>query len=117
MQHLIHFANLVNEEDAAVRLCHKTGLWLRHTAVCQTFLCALIDGVMHRTEQGVRHIARIPAQCRPIRLDKGSIRTKGRDGAFFCRLQHKARRRRLANARRAVEQKVLWIGRGEFCHE
>ena len=117
LQHLIHLADLVDKEDAAMCVRHQPRLRLGHAAVREALLCALIDRVVHRAEQRIRHVARIPAQGRPIRLYKGCILRERRHGAFFCRLEHKARRRGLAYARRPVEEEVLWIGRGQLCHE
>ena len=68
LQHLVHLANLVDEEDTAVRLRYESRLWLGDAAVRKVLLRPLINGVMHRAEQGIRHIARIPAQRRPVRL-------------------------------------------------
>ena len=73
LQHLIHLADLVDEEDAAVCIRHESRLWLGDAAVRKALLCALIDGVMHRAEQRVRHVARIPAERRAVRLHEGGV--------------------------------------------
>ena len=117
LQHLVHLADLVDEENAAVRVRHKPGLWFGYAAVREALLRSLIDGVMHRAKQRVRHVARIPTQCRPVRLHERCGCRERRNGAFLCRLQHKARRRRLAHAWRTVEEEVLRVGRGQFRHE
>ena len=96
---------------------HKSRFRLRNTAVCKTFLRPLIDGVMHRAEERIRHVARIPPKRRPICLDKRGICAKRRNGTLFCRLEDKPCRRRLADTRRSIEKEMLRIGRGEFCHK
>ena len=104
MEHLIHLTDLVDEEDAAVCIGHQPWFWLGNAAVGKVLLRALIDGVMHRAEQRVRHVARIPTQRCSVRLDKGCSLCKGRYRTFLRRLENEACRCRLADAGRTVEQ-------------
>ena len=117
MQHFIHLTDLVDEQDAAMRVCYKPRLRLGHAAVCKTLLCPLIDGVVHRAKQRVRHVARVPAQRRSVRLHERRILRERRCRTLLRCLKHEACRRRLAHARRPIEKEVLRIGRGELCHK
>ena len=47
LQHLVHLTDLVDEEDAAVRVRHEAGLRLGNAVVGERLLRALIDGVVH----------------------------------------------------------------------
>ena len=104
LEHLIHLTDLVNEEDASVRIGHQPRFWLGNAAVGKVLLRALIDGVMHRAEQRVRHVARIPTQRCSVRLDKGCSLCKRRYRTFLRRLENEACRCRLADAGRPIEQ-------------
>ena len=104
LEHLIHLTDLVDEENAAVCIGHQPWLWLGNAAVGKVLLRALIDGVMHRTEQGVRHVARIPTQRCSVRLDKGCSLCKRRYRALLCRLENEACRCRLADTGWPIEQ-------------
>ena len=48
LQHFVHLADLVDEEDAAVRFRDHAGLRLGDAAVGEIAACALIDWVVHR---------------------------------------------------------------------
>ena len=48
LQHLVHLADLVDEENAAVRLRHKTRLRLGYAAVRKVAPRPLVDGIVHR---------------------------------------------------------------------
>ena len=48
LQHFVHLADLVDEEDAAVRFGDHAGLWLGDAAVGEIAARALIDRVVHR---------------------------------------------------------------------
>ena len=104
LEHLIHLTDLVDEEDAAVCIGHQPWFWLGNAAVGKVLLRALIDGVMHRAEQRVRHVARIPTQRCSVRLDKGCSLCKRRHRTFLRRLENEACRCRLADAGWSVEQ-------------
>ena len=117
LQHFVHLADLVDEEDAAVRLRHHAGLRLGDAAVGKVAPRPLVDGIVHRAQERVRHVARIPAQRRAVRLDEGRRLRKRRMRLLLDGFQDDARRRRLADARRAVEQEVLRVRRGELRRE
>lgn len=51
LEHLIHLADLIDEQDTAVGLGDKAGLRLGDTAVCQILLRALINGIMDGSHQ------------------------------------------------------------------
>ena len=69
---------------------------------------------MDRTDEGVGHIPRIPAQRRAVCFDKGRIGTKGREGQLLGFVQDDAGSRRLADSRRSVKEQVLRINRCQF---
>ena len=104
LEHLIHLTDLVDEEDASVCIGHQPWFWLGNAAVGKVLLRALIDGVMDRAEQGVRHVARIPTQRCSVRLDKGCSLCKRRYRTFLRRLEDEACRCRLADTGRPIEQ-------------
>ena len=90
-------------------LRHQSRLGLGNPRVGQIAARALINGVVDRADERIRHIPRIPAQRRPVRFDKGRVRSEGRKGKAFRLLQDDAGRRRLAYAGRSVQQKMLRV--------
>ena len=86
-------------------------LRFRDPRIGQVAAGALINRVVDRTDERVGHIPRIPAQRRPVRFDKGRIRAKRCKGQLLGFVEDDAGSRRLADARRSVEEQVLRIDR------
>ena len=70
----------------------------------------LIDRIVDAAKQRIDRLARIPTQRRSARLHEWRVFGKGRVGPRLRHLQHQARDRRLSDARRSVENRVLRIG-------
>ena len=100
-----------------MRICDKPRFGLRNTTVGQILLCPLINRVMHRPQQWIRHVTRVPAQGRAIRLDKRSSLSKGRGCLLLGCLQHQSCGCRLADPRRPIEQQMLRIRAAELGHQ
>ena len=100
-----------------MRVGHETGLRFRHAVVGERLLRALINRVMHGAEERIRDVARIPAQRRAVRLDERRFFAERRKRFLFRGFEYEARGRRLADARRAIEQQVLRIRARELRHE
>ncbi|MPM72883.1 hypothetical protein SDC9_119859 [bioreactor metagenome] len=65
----MHLTDFVKEEYAAVRL--RDGAWLRLRNTCRTHRArALIDRVVHRTEQGVGDCALVKAYACGVHFNK-----------------------------------------------
>ena len=90
----------------------EAGLRLGDAFVGELLPRALIQRVMYGADQGVRHVAAVPAQCRAVALDEGGVFLKDGVGLLLRLFEYKARCGGLADAGRAVQQKVLRIGRG-----
>ncbi len=110
----IHLADLVDEQHAAVRARHQPQLRLRDAALGEIASGALIDRIVHAAEQRVRGLAMVPAQRRPGRFDERGIGGERRVRTRFRELQREPRDRRLADARRSVQDHVLRMRRGQL---
>ena len=99
----VEFADLIDEEDAAMSVRDKAGLRLRDSFIGELLPRALIQWVVHGADQGVRHVAAVPAQCRAVALDEGGVFLKYGVGLLLRLFEYKARCGGLADAGRAVE--------------
>ena len=113
----IHFADLINKQNAATGFGNKSRFRFGDTGFRQIPFGALIDGVVNRAQQRIGGFPRIPAQGGSVHLHKGSIRSEGRRRDLFGLFQHKAGRRGFAHAGRAVDDHMLRIRRGQFAQK
>ena len=110
----IHFADLVDEQHAAVRARHEPQLRLGNRALGEVAPRALVDRVVHAAQQRVRRLAAVPAQRRPGRLDERRVGGERRVRPRLRELEREPRDRRLPDAGRPVEDHVLRVRRRQL---
>ena len=110
----VQFADLVQEQDAAVGLGDRSGLGLRDAGHAQRPR-PLIDRVMHRTDQRVGDAPLVKAGGSGVQLDELGMGAEGRARVLLGLLQHQSGNGGLAHAGRAVDQDVLGVGAAECC--
>ena len=104
----VQFADLVQEQNSAVRLAHRAGLGLGnplHTQRSGT----LIDGIMHAADQRVGDGALVKAHAGRVHFNEGRVGQKGRALALLRRLQHQTRGAGFAHARRSIDEHMLRV--------
>src|SRR6185312_4116025 len=114
LQKRVHLADLVDEQNAAVRARHEPELRLGDPALREIAPAALIDRVVYAAQERVRRLARIPAQGRAAGLDERRVGVERREPAKLRRLEREPRDRRLADAGRSEEDDVLRKRRGDL---
>ncbi|MNC37422.1 hypothetical protein D3C75_859840 [compost metagenome] len=92
-----------------MRLGNGPRLRLRHTSHAHS-PCSLINRVMHRTNQRIGNAAFVKTGGGGINLRKLCIAFEGRERISLGFLHHHACSRRLADARRAVNNNMLRVG-------
>ena len=89
--------DLIQEQNPAVRLAYRAGLWLGNTLYTQRPR-PLIDGIVHAADERVRDGAFIEAHAGRVHFDEGRVGQKGCALAFLGSFQHQARGAGLAHA-------------------
>jgi len=74
---------------------------------------ALIDGIVHRTDQRIGDGPLVKADAGGVHFHKGRVQGKGRAAGLLGRLQHQAGGAGFANAGRAVDDHMLRVGPAE----
>ena len=117
LQRGIHLADLVDEQHAAVGLGHEAEFRFGNAGLGKLAAAALIDRIVHAAEQRIDGFARIPAHRRSAGLDERRVLGERRMRARLRSFQREPRDRRLADARRPVQNHVLRIRRANLGHQ
>ncbi|MNE58366.1 hypothetical protein D3C80_1533890 [compost metagenome] len=107
-------SNLIQKQNPAMRLRHRSRLGLRHTrhAHCS---CSLVYRVMHGADQRIGNPAFIKTgRCR-IYFCKLRITLKRRKCILLGFLHHNTGCRSLADSRRSVDDHMLGIRAAQRC--
>ncbi|MNV25533.1 hypothetical protein D3C71_1166300 [compost metagenome] len=105
----MQFTDFIKEENAAMRLGHRSRLRLRYS--CDSHRTgSLVDRIMNRTDQRIGDAPLVKTGGRRVDFRKLRIRLEGREGIPLGLLHHNAGGRRLADTRRTVNDNMLGVG-------
>ena len=104
----MQFADLIDEQDAAVRFRDRARLRLRNARDAHRAR-PLIDRIVHGADKRIGDAPFVETRGRGVDFRKLGVETKGRRLVFLRFLQNDPRRRRFAHTRRPIDDDVLRI--------